>query len=164
MLIATTPSNTRRKASLSRKRSRRARQNTEYRVSCLRYRACRTSDRQGSLESQRKSAARSGSQTHSRQVASGSSEPDQSKAGQCASNKALAPCAPNSDRAARRSSAPNDRVELPCRDQKNRKTVLVRPPAAPSCAAPADALSTTESRILSRLNVCFATESGANRK
>src|SRR6187551_1838518 len=52
------------------------------------------------------------------------------------------PCAPSSDRANRRSAAPDDRAEPPCRDQTNRKTVPVLLPAAPSCAAPADAVST----------------------
>src|SRR6476646_4579505 len=52
------------------------------------------------------------------------------------------PCAPSSDRADRRSAAPDDRAEPPCRDQTNRKIVLARLPADPSCAAPADALST----------------------
>ena len=94
------------------------------------------------LESQRKSVARSGSQTHSQQAASGSSAPGQSRAVPCASNKAPIPCAPNLDRANRRSAAPDDRVEPPCRDQTNRKIVLARLPADPSCAAPADALST----------------------
>ncbi len=76
------------------------------RESCLRYRACRTSDRQGSPESQRKSVAPSGSQTHSRRGASGSSAPGQSRADPCASNKALAPRAPNLDRANRQSAGP----------------------------------------------------------
>jgi hypothetical protein len=60
--------------------------------SCLRYRACRTSDRQGLPESQRKSVARSGSQIHSRPGASGSSAPGQSRAVPCANSNAPTPC------------------------------------------------------------------------
>src|SRR5204863_9362003 len=74
--------------------------------------------------------------------ASGSSVPGQSRADPYASNMAPTPCAPSSDRANRRSAAPDDRAEPPCRDQTNRKTVPVLLPAAPSCAAPADAVST----------------------
>src|SRR6185503_9315227 len=58
----------------------------------------------------------------------------------------------------RRSVGLDDRVEPPRRDQTNRKTVPAQLPAAPSCAAPADA-SPTESRIVSRLNGSFATQS-----
>src|ERR1700756_889428 len=42
----------------------------------------------------------------------------------------------------RQSDEPDDRLEQPCRDRTNRKTVLALLPAAPSCAAPADASST----------------------
>src|SRR3984885_10801524 len=91
---------------------------------------------------QRTAGPPSGAQTHSQRSASGPSAPDQSRADPCVSNKAPILCAPNSDRENRRSAAPDDRAEPPCRDQTNRKTVLVLLPAAPSCAAPADAVST----------------------
>jgi hypothetical protein len=102
----------------------------------------RRASRQDLLEPRHKSVAPSGSQTHSRQATSGSSAPGQSRAGPYANNKAPTPCAPNPDRASRRSAGIDDRVEPPCRDRTNRKTVLARLPADPSCAAPADVLST----------------------
>jgi hypothetical protein len=50
------------------------------------------------------------------------------------------------------------------RDQRNKRTGLVRLPADPSCAAPADLrLNSTESRCASRLNGSFATHSGVKQ-
>src|SRR6478672_909716 len=73
------------------------------------------------------------------------------------------PCAPSSDRAPPRSAGPDGRAAPPCRDQTHRRTDLVRPPADPSCAAPADpCLKPTESRFASRLNESFATHSGGD--
>src|SRR5271167_2703237 len=60
-------------------------------------------------------------------------------------------------------AGPDDRAKPPDGDQTNRKTVLVHHPATPPCAAPADALSPTESRFASRLNWSFATQSRDQR-
>jgi len=103
---------------------------------------------------------RSGAQTRSPRATSGSSAPDQSRAGQCASSKAQAPCAPNSDRERHRSGGPNGQLAPPCRDQTRIGTGPDYHPADPSCVRSPDLrLKPTESRLASRLNESFATQS-----
>jgi hypothetical protein len=106
-------------------------------VSCLRYRACRTSDRQGSPESRRKSAARNVSQKYNQLTASGSSAPDRSKAGSCANNKVSTPRGPNLDRANCRSAAPDDQAGPPHPDQTNERTDPDRSSSENGANAPA---------------------------
>jgi hypothetical protein len=111
MHFATTLSNTRRNASLWRKRSCPARLNTEWSgipssiPSWQNHRYARLTC--ASEHSRRPS----GSQTRSPQSASGSSTPDQLKADLFASSRAQAPCVPNQDRERRRSARSNDRSE-----------------------------------------------------
>jgi hypothetical protein len=132
---------------------------------CPRSRACKTTDTRDSPAPQSTAAAPSGSQTRSQRSASGSSAPDQSRAGRCGSSKVKALCAPNRGQEHHRSAGPNDRAEPPRRDQRNKRTGLVRLSAVPSCDAPADdrLINQTESRFVNRLNGSFATQSEQDR-
>src|SRR5262249_13570 len=95
---------------------------------------------------------------------SGSSVPDRSRVGLCASNTVQAPCAPNPSRAPHRSAGLSDQEALPCRDQTHKRIGPVHHLAVPSSTAPANhRLNPTESRFAHRLNERFATQSGAKR-
>src|SRR5450432_666953 len=117
------------------------------------YRACRTSDRQGSLALHGRSAAPSGLQTHTPRPASGSSVPDRSTGDPWTSNEVLVHCEARTDRERRRSSAPGDLLE-PRRQDETRRTIdLGHSSDGPSWIDLAEIrVNVTESRFVACLN------------
>src|SRR5450631_3122971 len=117
------------------------------------YRACRTSDRQGSPALHGRSAAPNGSQRHTQRPASGPSTPDRSMGDPWTSNEVLVHCEARTDRERRRSSEPNDLREPRRPDETRRTADLGHSSDGPSWIDLAEIrVSTTESRFAASLN------------
>src|ERR1700676_1929724 len=118
-----------------------------------RYRACRTSDRQGSPALHDRSIVPSGSQRHTPRPASGSSVPDRSTGDPSTNSEVQVRCEARTDREQCRSSAPDDLRGLRRQDETRRTVDLGHSSDGPSWIDLAEnRVNTTESCFAVGLN------------